>query len=89
MNKWYIEKGDQGDVVLSTRIRLARNLEEYPFPVRLDVAGKNSVNSLVINLGGKKQSSYVKLLSQSTELFSTVSGLQNQIATLERQRKAD
>lgn len=49
----------------------------------------NSVNSLVINLGGKKQSSYVKLLSQSTELFSTVSGLQNQIATLERQRKAD
>ena len=47
MSKWYIEKGDQGDVVLSTRIRLARNLDEYPFPSRLDVAGKNKVNSLV------------------------------------------
>ena len=47
MSKWYIEKGDQGDVVLSTRIRLARNLDEYPFPSRLDVAGKNRVNSLV------------------------------------------
>lgn len=47
MSKWYIEKGDQGDVVLSTRIRLARNLEDYPFPVRLDVAGKNKVNALV------------------------------------------
>ena len=47
MSKWYIEKGDQGDVVLSTRIRLARNLDEFPFPSRLDVEGKNKVNSLV------------------------------------------
>lgn len=47
MNKWYIEKGDQGDVVLSTRIRLARNLDEFPFPSRLDIAGKNKVNSIV------------------------------------------
>ncbi len=47
MGKWYIEKGDQGDVVLSTRIRLARNLEEFPFPSRLDAEGKNRVNTLV------------------------------------------
>ena len=47
MSKWYIEKGDCGDVVLSTRIRLARNLEEYPFPVRLDASGRNAVNALV------------------------------------------
>ncbi len=47
MSKWYIEKGDQGDVVLSTRIRLARNLDEIPFPARLDVAGKDKVNSLI------------------------------------------
>lgn len=47
MNKWYIEKGDQGDIVLSTRIRLARNLNDYPFPAKLDASGKNKVNSLV------------------------------------------
>lgn len=47
MSKWYIEKGDQGDVVLSTRIRLARNLDEFPFPSRLDAAGKNKVNSII------------------------------------------
>ncbi len=47
MSKWYIEKGDQGDVVLSTRIRLARNLDEFPFPSRLDAAGKNRVNSII------------------------------------------
>ena len=43
MKKWYIEKGDQGDVVLSTRIRLARNLEAYPFPARLDMETKKNV----------------------------------------------
>lgn len=47
MNKWYIEKGDQGDIVLSTRIRLARNLNEFPFPCRLDAEGRSKVNELV------------------------------------------
>ncbi len=47
MSKWYFEKGDQGDIVISTRIRLARNLDEFPFPAKLDIEGKNKVNSLV------------------------------------------
>ncbi len=47
MNKWYIEKGEQGDIVISTRIRLARNLREYPFPARLDAKGRQTVNELV------------------------------------------
>lgn len=33
--KWYEKKGENADVVVSTRIRLARNLKEYPFPNRL------------------------------------------------------
>ena len=32
MNKWYIDKGPDSDVVLSSRVRLARNFREYPFP---------------------------------------------------------
>lgn len=43
MNKWYIENGEQGDIVISTRVRLARNLEDYPFPCRLTVKGKEKV----------------------------------------------
>lgn len=43
MDKWYIESGDQGDVVLSTRIRLARNIDEYPFPCKLNAQGKKEV----------------------------------------------
>lgn len=47
MNKWYIEKGNEGDIVLSTRIRLARNLDAYAFPSKLDLAGKRKVNETV------------------------------------------
>ena len=43
MNKWYIESGEQGDIVLSTRIRLARNIDEYPFPNKLTKAAKKEV----------------------------------------------
>lgn len=32
MDKWYIDKGPDSDVVLSSRIRLARNFKNYPFP---------------------------------------------------------
>lgn len=33
--KWYIAPGPEGDVVISSRIRLARNLKDYPFPSKL------------------------------------------------------
>ena len=33
---WYTESGEMQDVVISTRVRFARNLSEYPFPARLD-----------------------------------------------------
>lgn len=34
MNKWYIDIGPDSDVVVSSRVRLARNFKEYPFPQR-------------------------------------------------------
>lgn len=50
MDKWYIENGEQGDIVLSTRIRLARNIDEYPFPARLNEQGKKEVCEKVRDL---------------------------------------
>ena len=41
--KWYAQRGPQGDVVLSTRVRLARNLAGVPFPARLDAADRQKV----------------------------------------------
>ena len=43
MNKWYNTKSEHNDVILSTRVRFARNLEEFPFPCRLDSEGREKV----------------------------------------------
>lgn len=40
--KWYETKSDS-DAILSTRVRFARNLADYPFPCRLDTRGKEQV----------------------------------------------
>ena len=45
--KWYNEKGEQNDVVISTRIRLSRNLENYPFPCRLNAQAKKEVSEKI------------------------------------------
>ena len=33
---WYIDQGPESDVIISSRIRLARDLDHYPFPHRMD-----------------------------------------------------
>ncbi|MBE7030241.1 MAG: protein arginine kinase [Ruminococcaceae bacterium] len=35
MAKWYHDQGAQSDIVLSTRVRLARNIKGIPFPSRM------------------------------------------------------
>ena len=41
--KWYESEGEKSDVVISTRIRLARNLNGYPFPHLMNQAQMNEV----------------------------------------------
>ena len=47
MRKWYQEAGNQNDVVVSTRIRLARSLPGYPYPKRMNAAGRQQVEQMV------------------------------------------
>lgn len=35
MLKWYQEENEYSDVILSSRVRLARNLDKYPFSIKL------------------------------------------------------
>lgn len=44
---WYNKLGEHGDIVLSTRVRLARNIEDFPFPARLDRDEKKQVSECV------------------------------------------
>ncbi|MCX8128546.1 MAG: protein arginine kinase [Clostridia bacterium] len=36
MKSWYFDKGPESDVVISSRVRLARNFRNYPFPYKMD-----------------------------------------------------
>ena len=43
MSKWYTAQGNNSDVVVSSKIRLARNLADAPFPSRMS----NEVRKMV------------------------------------------
>lgn len=47
MAKWYLDEGFQSDIVLSTRVRLARNIAGIPFPNRMSDADGARVISMV------------------------------------------
>lgn len=44
---WYRQIGDEGDVVLSTRVRFARNLTGFPFPDRMNATQKQELKDRV------------------------------------------
>lgn len=46
-DKWYEKSGAESDVVISSRIRLARNLRDYPFPHLLNLQQKNEIANKV------------------------------------------
>ncbi|MHB8964148.1 MAG: protein arginine kinase [Saccharofermentanales bacterium] len=47
---WYIDKGPESDVILSSRVRLARNLCDYPFPNKLNRAGSEKVAEVILGV---------------------------------------
>ena len=32
---WYLEEGKDSDIIISSRIRLARNIKEFPFKIKM------------------------------------------------------
>lgn len=47
MSKWYIQQGKDSDVVLSTRVRLARNVADFPFVEKLDDEKRMQLNEKI------------------------------------------
>lgn len=47
MSKWYLGVGEQSDIVVSTRVRLARNIADYPFPAKLNTKSRTELNNLI------------------------------------------
>ena len=40
---WYLENGKDSDVIISSRIRLARNIKEFPFKMKMSNEDKNKL----------------------------------------------
>ena len=47
MAKWYLESGNESDVIVSSRVRLARNIQGFPFCKRLTAQQIAEINSRV------------------------------------------
>ena len=45
--KWYEKAGNHSDVVYSTRVRLARNLQQYPFPGKANAQEKAEIENKI------------------------------------------
>lgn len=56
MSYWYCGTAPENDIAVSTRIRLARNINGYPFPARMTDEQKREINAkikdAVVNSGG-------------------------------------
>ncbi len=63
---WYKNKGNEGDIVLSTRVRLARNLTEYPFPIRLDEAQKKDIGNTVKDILDSEKTYQLNFINMSS-----------------------
>jgi len=63
--KWYTNNANESDIVLSTRVRLARNFKDYPFPARLDSNERKKVNELVKDIIIKPESTSLKYIEMS------------------------
>ena len=73
MGKWYKSFGPEGDVVLSTRVRFARNIREYPFPFRLDNDKKKELNYRIRDaiLSHNENMSFIEM--ENVPAYQTVS----------------
>lgn len=49
MSEWYKYSGPEGDIAISTRIRVARNIKEIPFPARMNKEHLSVLNSAIKN----------------------------------------
>ncbi|MEE1238614.1 MAG: protein arginine kinase [Acutalibacteraceae bacterium] len=62
MSSWYAEKSPQDDIVVSSRIRLARNLSGIPFPARMTAEQRKELNLKVKNAIAESNTPFAKSL---------------------------
>lgn len=73
ISPWMQSGGPQDDIVLSTRIRLARNLSHYPFPLKAPAEMMKKVNdAITASLSGQSIGHYENLQYLSLDDISSL-----------------
>ena len=76
MSCWYNNEAPSGDIAVSTRIRLARNINGYPFPARMSNAQRDEVNAKIKSAVSKENKFHLKFIDMKdvpeNERFSMV-----------------
>ena len=47
MLNWYLQSGKDSDVIISSRIRLARNISNYPFETKCNISKKEEITNFI------------------------------------------
>lgn len=68
--RWYQQCGNEGDVVISTRIRLARNVEHTPFPAAMSVGQKEEMVTRIFEAISEERETSLRHI-RMTELTET------------------
>lgn len=64
--KWYNTKGNENGIVLSTRVRLARNLTQFPFPAKLNAEQRKSIGEAVKDTLNEDGTEALEFIDMST-----------------------
>lgn len=69
---WYLEEGKDSDVIISSRIRLARNIKEFPFKIKMKKEDKakllEKVKFILPSLGYGLKFFYLKEMDDITKM---------------------
>lgn len=69
---WYLENGKDSDIVISSRIRFARNIKEFPFKIKMSKEDKNKllekIKFIVPSIGYGLKFLYLKDMDDITKM---------------------
>ena len=74
---WYNNKGCDSDVVLSTRVRFARNIKDYPFSPVLDETGASEIIDKVKRALSELELSDMRTKSEIVDSYDVADALKS------------
>ena len=83
--KWFEKSGREGDVVISSRIRLARNLQKIPFPIRMNEQQKRQVREQIVQAAKQSTNETLRSLTyidmEQVDKVEAVSMVENHLVS--------